>query len=188
MVSDLPVAGGLDHALHQQVQGRHEERSEEEHDGRTYDLTGPEALSDQDIAARLSVATGREIRYEPLSDAEWYRLMRARGLPASIVRPMLSLHLVYRAESPGPVTGWVEVPERADSAQLRGLRAGVRGAVQRSGDGLRSRERPKGPMLFASPTRKPRSKKWSRYWQGRGDWARVLLFCERVARIGDETG
>src|SRR5262245_11123684 len=83
--------------------------TEEGHDGRVYDLTGPEALSDQDIADKLSVATGREIRYEPLSDAEWYRLMRARGLPASTVRSMLSLHLAYRAESPGQVTGWVEV-------------------------------------------------------------------------------
>ena len=83
--------------------------TEEGHDGRVYDLTGPEALSDQDIADKLSAATGREIRYEPLSDAEWFRLMRSRGLPASTIRSMLSLHLIYRAESPGQVTGWVEV-------------------------------------------------------------------------------
>jgi uncharacterized protein YbjT (DUF2867 family) len=82
---------------------------EEGHDGRVYDLTGPEALSDHDIAAKLSAATGREIRCEPLSDAEWFGLMRSRGLPASTVRSMLSLHLAYRAESPGLVTGWVEV-------------------------------------------------------------------------------
>jgi uncharacterized protein YbjT (DUF2867 family) len=94
--------------------------TEEGHDGRVYDLTGPEALSDQDIAVKLSAATGREIRYEPLLDAEWVRLMRSRGLPVSMVRSMLSLHLAYRAESPGPVTGWVEVlsgqaPRRFDA-------------------------------------------------------------------------
>ncbi|HVK91341.1 MAG TPA: SDR family oxidoreductase [Mycoplana sp.] len=83
--------------------------TEEGHDGRVYDLTGPEALSDQQVAAKLSAATGREIRYEPLSDADWYLLMRSRGLPATTVRSMLSLHLAYRAESPGLVTGWVEV-------------------------------------------------------------------------------
>ena len=83
--------------------------TEEGHDGRVYDLTGPEALSDQEIATKLSAATGREIRYEPLSDADWFLLMRSRGLPASTVRSMLSLHLAYRAESPGLVTGWVEV-------------------------------------------------------------------------------
>jgi uncharacterized protein YbjT (DUF2867 family) len=94
--------------------------TEEGHDGRIYDLTGPEALSDDEIAAKLSAATGREIRYEPLSDAEWVGLMRSRGLPASTVRSMLSLHLAYRAESPGLVTGWVEVlsgqvPRRFDA-------------------------------------------------------------------------
>ncbi|THK34024.1 SDR family NAD(P)-dependent oxidoreductase [Ensifer sp. MPMI2T] len=83
--------------------------TEEGHDGRVYDLTRPEALSGQEIAAKLSAATGREIRYEPLSDADWFLLMRSRGLPASTVRSMLSLHLAYRAESPGLVTGWVEV-------------------------------------------------------------------------------
>jgi len=83
--------------------------TEEGHDGRVYDLTGPEPLADQDIAAKLSEVLGREIRYEPLSDADWFSLMRSRGLPASTIRSMLSLHLAYRAESPGPVTGWVEV-------------------------------------------------------------------------------
>lgn len=79
------------------------------HDGRIYDLTGPESLSDTDIAAMLSAATGRAIRHEPLSDAAWVRLMRGRGLPEAIVRSMLSLHLAYREASPEPVTGWVEV-------------------------------------------------------------------------------
>ena len=83
--------------------------SEEGHDGRVYDLSGPEALSHHDIATKLSAATGREIRYEPLSDAEWFRQMRSRGLPASAARSMLSLYQAYREADPGPVTGWVEI-------------------------------------------------------------------------------
>ena len=35
------------------------------HAGRTYHLTGPEALTFEDVAAALSTATGRTIRYEP---------------------------------------------------------------------------------------------------------------------------
>jgi hypothetical protein len=35
--------------------------------------------------------------------------MRSHGLPASTIRSMLSLHLAYREESPGAVTGWVEI-------------------------------------------------------------------------------
>ena len=82
---------------------------EEGHDGRVYDLSGPEALSHHEVAAKLSAATGREIRYEPLSDAEWFRQMLARGLPAAAARSMLSLYQAYREADPGPVTGWVEV-------------------------------------------------------------------------------
>ena len=100
--------------------------TEEGHDGRVYDLTGPEALADQNIAAKLSEVLGREIRYEPLSDADWFSLMRSRGLPASTIRSMLSLHLAYRAESPGPVTGWVEVL----SGQARAISMPSRGSTR----------------------------------------------------------
>ena len=82
---------------------------EEGHDGRVYDLSGPEALSHHDVAAKLSAATGREIRYEPLSDAEWFRQMCSRGLPRAAARSMLSLYQAYREADPGPVTGWVEI-------------------------------------------------------------------------------
>ena len=94
--------------------------TEEGHDGQVYDLTGPEALSDQDIAAKLSVATGREIRYEPLLDARM-------GPPDALARPACLHGPVdakpapgLGAESPGPVTGWVEVlsgqaPRRFDA-------------------------------------------------------------------------
>ena len=83
--------------------------SEDGHDGRVYDLSGPEALSHHEVAATLSTATGQQIRYEQLSDAEWFRQMLSRGLPTSAVRSMLSLYQAYREADPGPVTGWVEI-------------------------------------------------------------------------------
>jgi uncharacterized protein YbjT (DUF2867 family) len=82
---------------------------EEEHEGRIYDLSGPEALSHYEIAAKLSTAVGREVRYGPLSDAEAFRQMLARCLPASAARSMLSLDQAYREVGTGPVTGWVEI-------------------------------------------------------------------------------
>ena len=83
--------------------------SEDGHDGRVYDLSGPEALSHHEIAVTLSAATGQQIRYEQLSDAEWFRQMLSRGLPTSAVRSTLSLYQAYREADPGPVTGWVEI-------------------------------------------------------------------------------
>ncbi len=46
------------------------------HEGRTYDVTGPEALTMQETAEHLSVATGRRISYESQT-AEEARLTRA---------------------------------------------------------------------------------------------------------------
>lgn len=51
------------------------------HAGRTYELTGPEALTFAEIAATLSAATGRDIRYaeESEEDARAWRLPAAAG-------------------------------------------------------------------------------------------------------------
>jgi uncharacterized protein YbjT (DUF2867 family) len=42
------------------------------HEGKSYDMTGPEALTMADIAARLSAVLGRPIRYVPVTP-EWRR-------------------------------------------------------------------------------------------------------------------
>lgn len=36
-------------------------------------------------------------------------MMASRGVPAAVIRSMLSLHLAYREHSPEVVSGWVEV-------------------------------------------------------------------------------
>jgi NAD(P)H dehydrogenase (quinone) len=42
------------------------------HDGRTYDLTGPATMTMEEVAAHLSRAAGREVRYHAESLAEAY--------------------------------------------------------------------------------------------------------------------
>ncbi len=51
------------------------------HVGRTYDLTGPEALTFHEIAAVLSEATGRTITYHPETVEEAYRSRARYGAP-----------------------------------------------------------------------------------------------------------
>lgn len=53
----------------------------EEHAGRTYDLTGPQALTLHDVAAALSEATGRTITYHPETVEEAYRSRAKYGAP-----------------------------------------------------------------------------------------------------------
>ena len=51
------------------------------HAGKTYPLTGPEALSLGDAAAKLSAALGKEIKYVKLSPEEAKAAMIAMGMP-----------------------------------------------------------------------------------------------------------
>lgn len=63
---------------------------------RAWTLTGPEALSFAEVAARLSVALGRKIRHAPLSLPGWVAALRAQGLPWEQVAVTTALQLVIR--------------------------------------------------------------------------------------------
>lgn len=51
------------------------------HVGRVYELTGPRALTFAQAAAELSEVTGREVRYVPVSAAEYGAMLVEHGLP-----------------------------------------------------------------------------------------------------------
>ena len=53
----------------------------QDHDGRTYDLTGPEAITLHEVARELSRATGRGISYHPESLEEAYASRASYGAP-----------------------------------------------------------------------------------------------------------
>lgn len=54
------------------------------HDGRIYDLTGPELLSFADVAQALSRATGRTIRYTPVSFEAYAEVLTAQLPPEQV--------------------------------------------------------------------------------------------------------
>ena len=51
------------------------------HEGKIYPLTGPEALSMTEVAERLSVATGKTVRYVNVAPEEATRADLAAGMP-----------------------------------------------------------------------------------------------------------
>jgi uncharacterized protein YbjT (DUF2867 family) len=51
------------------------------HDGRTYDLTGPEALSLGEVAGQLSAAAGREVSYRDQTVEQAYASRASYGAP-----------------------------------------------------------------------------------------------------------
>jgi uncharacterized protein YbjT (DUF2867 family) len=54
------------------------------HQGKRYEMTGPEALSMTEIAEQLSLALGKTVRYVNVPPAERTRALLAAGVPAYI--------------------------------------------------------------------------------------------------------
>jgi uncharacterized protein YbjT (DUF2867 family) len=51
------------------------------HDGRTYDVTGPEAITLEEAAEQITAATGRRVRYQPETVEEAYASRAHFGAP-----------------------------------------------------------------------------------------------------------
>jgi uncharacterized protein YbjT (DUF2867 family) len=75
----------------------------DEHAGKKYVLTGPEAVSYSDVAAALSEATGKAISYRPISMDEARARLVARGIEPDLVDAMLAIAAYQKAGGPTSV-------------------------------------------------------------------------------------
>lgn len=66
------------------------------HEGQAYVLTGPEALTNSQIAEKLSRALGRTIRYVDVPPADFKRSLVAAGLPEWSADALIDLQRLYR--------------------------------------------------------------------------------------------
>src|SRR5262249_3877274 len=78
------------------------------HDGRAYALSGPAALTDSQLAAVLSEAAGRPIRYVEPTDAEYEAAKIGAGMDAADARDLVDMNHYYRAGRGAEVTRDVE--------------------------------------------------------------------------------
>ena len=58
---------------------------EDGHDGQVYEVAGPRLLTFADVAKEISDATGRDVRYTPVSTEEYAAVLRAQDLPLEFV-------------------------------------------------------------------------------------------------------
>jgi uncharacterized protein YbjT (DUF2867 family) len=70
--------------------------TESGHEGAKYDLTGPEALSYSDVAAKLSDSLGREVSYVEVPDDAARGAMLGFGMDAWLVDALVGLFAEYR--------------------------------------------------------------------------------------------
>jgi uncharacterized protein YbjT (DUF2867 family) len=78
------------------------------HEGKAYTLTGPEALSNAEVAEVLSEDTGREIRYVDLPPEQFKQALVGAGMPEWSASALLDLQQFYGRGGASAVTREVE--------------------------------------------------------------------------------
>jgi uncharacterized protein YbjT (DUF2867 family) len=73
-----------------------------------YMLTGPESLSNFDVAAKLSTALGREVKYIPVTDDDLRKGMKEMGAPDGMIEAVVDLMRHYREGKAAVVTNDVQ--------------------------------------------------------------------------------
>jgi len=81
--------------------------TESGHEGKAYDITGPEALSFSEIARKIGAATGKNVRYVDVSPDDARKAMLGMGMKDWMVDAMMALYGVFSAGRAAAVTNVV---------------------------------------------------------------------------------
>jgi len=77
---------------------------ESNHEGKAYTLSGPEALTYDELASELAKVLGRSISHISLSPSDLKNGMLAEGMPEEIADRMLDLERYYREDQASRIT------------------------------------------------------------------------------------
>jgi NAD(P)H dehydrogenase (quinone) len=83
-------------------------------EGQLLEITGPEAVTDEDVAAALTEVTGRSVRYAPVGDDELTAWLVAAGTPPVLAETLTDVGVARRG-------GWLDVVTHA-AERLTGRR------------------------------------------------------------------
>jgi len=78
------------------------------HEGKAYDITGSEALSNEQIAEILSIVVGRKINYLDISEDAASQGMKAAGMPGVLVDAFMDLNRIAKAGHASDISPTVE--------------------------------------------------------------------------------
>jgi uncharacterized protein YbjT (DUF2867 family) len=88
------------------------------HDGRVYDITGPQALTYEDAAAVFTEVLGKPVRYEGWTDEQARATMLDRGMPEFYVDALIDVARAYRHGGAETVTSTVKELTGRDATGL----------------------------------------------------------------------
>ncbi len=78
------------------------------HEGKVYELAGPEALSNSEIAETLSRVLGRTVTYVDITDDQFRAALLGVGMPQTLAETIVDLHHVVVSGAFASATPWVE--------------------------------------------------------------------------------
>jgi len=55
------------------------------HNGKTYEITGPRAMTFEEAVAEIADAAGRSLKYQPVSQEEYNEMMKVAGVPSDYI-------------------------------------------------------------------------------------------------------
>jgi len=82
--------------------------TEQGHEGKAYDLSGPEAVTHEEIAGIFTKALGRKIRFVRISDDEYRQRWKANDVPDEEADAWVDINRYIRTGDCSPVTSNVE--------------------------------------------------------------------------------
>jgi NAD(P)H dehydrogenase (quinone) len=100
------------------------------HEGKTYDFTGPDAISWNDLAALASERAGKDIAYRPIDDAEAKERITAAGLPEAYIPAILGFYAAYRAGWSAPSSDLARLAGRPITPSLQAVAAVLDGTAK----------------------------------------------------------
>jgi NAD(P)H dehydrogenase (quinone) len=100
------------------------------HEDKTYDFTGPDAISWSDLAALASERAGKQIPFRAIDDAEAEARIKAAGLPEAYIPAMLGFYAAYRAGWSAPSGDLERLAGRPITPSLQAVAAVLDGSAK----------------------------------------------------------
>jgi NAD(P)H dehydrogenase (quinone) len=100
------------------------------HEGKSYDFTGPDAISWSDLAGLASERSGREIPFRAIDDAEAEERVKAAGLPEAFIPAILGFYAAYRAGWSAPSGDLARLAGRPVTPSLQAVAAVLDGTAK----------------------------------------------------------
>jgi uncharacterized protein YbjT (DUF2867 family) len=74
------------------------------HEGKAYTITGPEALSNAQVAEKISTAIGKPVKYVAITDDQMRGAMQQQGVPPAMLDALVDLMHYYISGKAAPVS------------------------------------------------------------------------------------